>query len=69
MNQILYVKGKNAQFSSAIANPLSRFVDHLAYVAVGCVGGLLAIKHPELVSIGNCFKLYDLFESIFKTFY
>ena len=61
MNQILYVKGKNAQFSSAIANPLSRFVDHLAYVAVGCVGGLLAIKHPELVSIGtvSSFTIYS----------
>lgn len=61
MNQILYAKGKNAQFSSAIANPLSRFVDHLAYVAVGCVGGLLAIKHPELVSIGtvSSFTIYS----------
>lgn len=61
MNRILYVKGKNAQFSSAIANPLSRFVDHLAYVAVGCVGGLLAIKHPELVSIGtvSSFTIYS----------
>ncbi|MCJ0601104.1 ABC transporter ATP-binding protein [Enterococcus cecorum] len=61
MNQILYVKGKNAQFSSAIANPLSRFVDHLAYVAVVCVGGLLAIKHPELVSIGtvSSFTIYS----------
>ncbi|MEO5297745.1 ABC transporter ATP-binding protein [Enterococcus cecorum] len=61
MNQILYVKGKNAQFSSAIANPLSRFVDHLAYVAVGCVGGLLAIKHPELVNIGtvSSFTIYS----------
>ncbi len=61
MNQILYIKGKNAQFSSAIANPLSRFVDHLAYVAVGCVGGLLAIKHPELVSIGtvSSFTIYS----------
>lgn len=61
MNQILYVKGKNAQFSSAIANPLSRFVDHLAYVAVGCVGGILAIKHPELVSIGtvSSFTIYS----------
>ncbi|MEQ3506121.1 ABC transporter ATP-binding protein [Enterococcus cecorum] len=61
MDQILYVKGKNAQFSSAIANPLSRFVDHLAYVAVGCVGGLLAIKHPELVSIGtvSSFTIYS----------
>lgn len=61
MNQILYVKGKNAQFSSAIANPLSRFVDHLAYVAVGCVGGILAIKHSELVSIGivSSFTIYS----------
>ena len=61
MNQILYVKGKNAQFSSAIANPLSRFVDHLAYVAVGCVGGILAIKHPDLVSIGtvSSFTIYS----------
>lgn len=61
LNQELYYKGYKAQFSSAIANPLSRFVDHLAYVAVGCVGGYLAITHPSLVSIGtvSSFTIYS----------
>ncbi|EOT40504.1 ABC transporter ATP-binding protein [Enterococcus columbae] len=61
LNQELYYKGYRAQFSSAIANPLSRFVDHLAYVAVGCVGGYLAITHPSLVSIGtvSSFTIYS----------
>lgn len=35
LNQELYVKGQKAQFSSSLTNPLSRFVDHLAYLSVG----------------------------------
>ena len=52
LNQDLYVKGQKAQFSSALTNPLSRFVDHLAYLSVGCVGGLMALNGSTAVTIG-----------------
>ena len=43
INQRLYVDGQKAQFSSSLTNPLSRVVDHLAYLSVGLVGGVLAL--------------------------
>ena len=52
LNQDLYVKGQKAQFSSALTNPLSRFVDHLAYLSVGCVGGLMALNGSTAITIG-----------------
>lgn len=60
LNQELYVKGQRAQFSSALTNPLSRFVDHLAYLAVGCVGGLLVLNGSTTVTIGiiSSFTIY-----------
>ncbi|MFZ2543970.1 MAG: ABC transporter ATP-binding protein [Lactococcus raffinolactis] len=60
LNQDLYVKGQKAQFSSALTNPLSRFVDHLAYLSVGCVGGLMALNGSTTVTIGviSSFTIY-----------
>ena len=60
LNQDLYVKGQKAQFSSALTNPLSRFVDHLAYMSVGCVGGLMALNGSTAVTIGviSSFTIY-----------
>lgn len=60
LNQELYVKGQRAQFSSALTNPLSRFVDHLAYLSIGCVGGLLALNGSTTVTIGviSSFTIY-----------
>ena len=60
LNQDLYVKGQKAQFSSALTNPLSRFVDHLAYLSVGCVGGLMALNGSTAVTIGviSSFTIY-----------
>ena len=60
LNQDLYVKGQKAQFSSALTNPLSRFVDHLAYLSVGCVGGLMAPNGSTAVTIGviSSFTIY-----------
>ncbi|TLQ11931.1 ABC transporter ATP-binding protein [Lactococcus raffinolactis] len=60
LNQDLYVKGQKAQFSSALTNPLSRFVDHLAYLSVGCVGGLMALNGSNAVTIGviSSFTIY-----------
>lgn len=60
LNKELYVKGQRAQFSSALTNPLSRFVDHLAYLVVGCVGGLLVLNGSTTVTIGiiSSFTIY-----------
>lgn len=60
LNQELYVKGQKAQFSSSLTNPLSRFVDHLAYLSVGCVGGIMALNGSTTVTIGviSSFTIY-----------
>lgn len=52
INQQLYKKGQRAQFSSSLTNPASRFVDHLAYVAVGFVGAWLIFNGSSLVTVG-----------------
>lgn len=61
INQELYVRGQKAQFSSSLTNPLSRFVDHLAYVAVGFAGAYLIFSGSELVTIGvvSSFTIYS----------
>lgn len=60
VNEMLYHKGQKAQFSSSLTNPVSRFVDHLAYVAVGFVGALLVLSGSHLVTVGMIasFTLY-----------
>lgn len=61
INQELNVRGQKAQFSSSLTNPSSRFVDHLAYLAVGFVGGLLVLRGSSLVTIGviSSFTIYS----------
>jgi len=61
LNQELYVRGQKAQFASSLTNPSSRFVDHLAYLMVGLVGGLLALKSGSDITIGiiSSFTIYS----------
>lgn len=61
LNQELYVQGQKAQFSSSLTNPLSRFVDHLSYVAIGLVGGLLILSGNPAVTVGviSSFTIYS----------
>ncbi|WP_314578174.1 ABC transporter ATP-binding protein [Enterococcus gilvus] len=61
LNQELYVRGQKAQFASSLTNPSSRFVDHLAYLMVGLVGGLLALRTGSNVTIGiiSSFTIYS----------
>ncbi len=61
LNQKLYVRGQKAQFSSSLTNPLSRFVDHLAYIAVGFTGAYLILSGSELVTVGvvSSFTIYS----------
>lgn len=60
LNQKLYLQGQKAQFSSSLTNPLSRFIDHLAYLSIGLVGGLLIINNNAAITIGilSSFTIY-----------
>ncbi|MBL1227723.1 ABC transporter ATP-binding protein [Enterococcus sp. BWB1-3] len=60
LNQDLYVQGQKAQFSSSLTNPLSRFIDHLSYIAIGLVGGLLLLSGNMTVTVGviSSFTIY-----------
>ncbi|EOH94888.1 ABC transporter ATP-binding protein [Enterococcus pallens] len=61
INQELYVRGQKAQFASSLTNPSSRFVDHLGYLMVGLVGGLLALQSSHGITIGmiSSFTIYS----------
>lgn len=61
LNQELYIRGQKAQFSSSLTNPMSRFVDHLAYVAIGFVGGLIVLSGNDFVTVGviSSFTIYS----------
>ncbi|MCM6881799.1 ABC transporter ATP-binding protein/permease [Enterococcus italicus] len=61
INEELNQVGQKAQLSSSLTNPLSRFVDHLAYVAVGFAGGWLMLKGETAVTIGiiSSFTIYE----------
>ena len=41
VNDKLRVQAKWAQFASALVNPTTRFVGHIAYISVGVLGGVL----------------------------
>ena len=60
INDELNLRGRKAQFSSSLTNPLSRFVDHLSYLSVGFVGGLLYFSGSGLVTVGmiSSFTIY-----------
>lgn len=60
LNQRLLVQGQKAQFASSLTNPLSRFIDHLAYVFIGLLGGLVVIKGTGNLTIGmiSSFTIY-----------
>ncbi|MGB4921134.1 MAG: ABC transporter ATP-binding protein, partial [Enterococcus aquimarinus] len=52
LNQTLRVRGQQAMYSSSLTNPVSRFVDHLAYIAVGFVGAWLILRGSTTVTVG-----------------
>lgn len=51
-NATLQKVGEKAQFISSLTNPLSRFVDHLGYLAIGVVSGILIINQIGNITIG-----------------
>lgn len=61
MNDELYIWGQKAQFTSSITNPASRFIDHIAYLLIGIVGGLLVVSGIGTVTIGtiSSFVIYS----------
>ncbi|MBF8808452.1 MAG: ABC transporter ATP-binding protein [Enterococcus lacertideformus] len=61
LNADLYEKGQRAQFSSSLTNPSSRFIDHLAYLSIGLVGGLLALRSGSSITVGviSSFTIYS----------
>lgn len=61
INDELNLRGRKAQFSSSLTNPLSRFVDHLSYLSVSFVGGLLYFSGSGLVTVGmiSSFTIYS----------
>lgn len=61
MNLDLYNWGQKAQFTSSVTNPASRFIDHVAYLLIGVVGGLLVINGTGSVTIGtiSSFVIYS----------
>lgn len=61
INSKLYTVGKQAQFASSLTNPLSRFVDHITYLSIGLVGGLLVLNNIGNVTVGliSSFIIYS----------
>ena len=61
LNADLYEKGQRAQFSSSLTNPSSRFIDHMAYLSIGLVGGLLALRSGSAITVGviSTFTIYS----------
>lgn len=57
-NTRLYGAGFKAQFSGALANPVTRFVNAMVYAAVGIFGALSAIGGGLSVGQLSCFLTY-----------
>ncbi|MBE5816471.1 MAG: ABC transporter ATP-binding protein [Clostridiales bacterium] len=68
-NAVLHKNGLCAQIYSAFVNPVTRYINHIAYVAVGLVGSILVIKGVGNISVGivTSFLLYaNLFAKPFN---
>lgn len=61
LNHALQIEGQKAQYASSLTNPLSRFIDHLTYVFIGLIGGLLVVKGNTTLTIGmiSSFTIYS----------
>lgn len=58
MNGKLYVCGQKAQFFSSLVNPTTRFINNIAYISVGIIGGVLAIGGKMSIGRVSSFLLY-----------
>lgn len=61
INNRLYTWGRKAQFTSSITNPSARFVDHLAYLLIGTIGGILVVTGNGSITVGvvSSFIIYS----------
>lgn len=58
INSRLYDCGQKAQFYSSLVNPTTRYINNLAYIGVGVLGGLAAIAGGLSVGIISSFLIY-----------
>lgn len=58
INSRLYDCGQKAQFYSSLVNPTTRYINNLAYISVGVLGGLTAITGHLSVGIISSFLIY-----------
>lgn len=65
-NARLKKEGYKAQLYGALVNPVTRFVNHCVYIAVGLVGGLLALRGQ--LSIGQISALLSYANQYTKPF-
>lgn len=49
----------NAMFASALINPSTRFINNISYIAVGLIGGILAIAKGVSVGTISSFLIYS----------
>lgn len=61
MNLSLQKTGQQAQFISSLTNPLSRFIDHIGYLLIGLVSGLIIVRFSLPMSLGmlSSFIIYS----------
>nr|WP_245617906.1 ABC transporter ATP-binding protein [Carnobacterium gallinarum] len=61
INSRLYFWGQKAQFTSSITNPSARFVDHLSYLLIGTIGGILVVTGNGTITVGivSSFVIYS----------
>ena len=58
INARLYDCGQKAQFYSSLVNPTTRYINNLAYISVGVLGGLAALAEHLSVGIISSFLIY-----------
>lgn len=58
INARLYDCGQKAQFYSSLVNPSTRYINNLAYISVGVLGGLAALAGHLSVGIISSFLIY-----------
>lgn len=58
INGRLYECGQKAQFYSSLVNPSTRYINNLAYISVGVLGGIAALAGHLSVGIISSFLIY-----------
>lgn len=58
INSRLYDCGQKAQFYSSLVNPTTRYINNLAYISVGVLGGMAAVMGHLSVGIISSFLIY-----------